>query len=75
MNKIIKPTLTIISLKFFFFHNKTVVILTLLTFIHYPNFSIITDHYINNDHHNGLCHVAWSLTWYLPSHLVLATFR
>ena len=29
-----------------------------LTLIHYPNFSIITNHCINDDQHNDLCHEA-----------------
>ena len=56
------------------FYYKTVFILTLLIFFHYPDFSIITNHCINNDQHNDLCHEAWSLDLvstkcYLPSHL------
>ena len=34
-----------------------------LTSIHYPNFSIINYHCINNDQHNGLCHEVWLIDW------------
>ena len=49
------------SLKFLFVYSKTVSIQTFLTFIHYPNFSIIAHHCINNDQPNGLRHETWSL--------------
>ena len=39
----------------------TVPIPTFLTFLHYPIFSINTNHFINNDQYNSLCHEAWSL--------------
>ena len=45
-------------LEFLYFYFKTVFTNFL---IHYPNFSIITNHCIYNDQHNDLCHEAWSL--------------
>ena len=58
---IIKLTLTPTPFKILYFHYKTLFKLTFLIFFHYPNFSIITNHCINNDQHNNLCHEAWSL--------------
>ena len=49
------------SLKFLLVYYETVFILTFLTFIHYPNFSIIAHHSriaLNNDQPNGLCQEA-----------------
>ena len=46
------------------FYNKTVFLrtfLTFVTFVYYPNFSIITNHCINNDQHDDLCHEAKNL--------------
>ena len=44
-----------------YFYYKTVFKLNFKAFIHYSNFSIITNLCTNNDQHNDLCHVSWSL--------------
>ena len=49
-------------LKFLYFYfYRTLLILTFLAFTHYPIVSFISNHCINNDQHNNLCHEVWNL--------------
>ena len=57
---------------FILFYYKRVFMLTFLTFIHCSNFSIVTNHCINNDQHSNCASKGKARTWYLPSRLVEA---
>ena len=58
---IIKPALTLPPLKFLYF-TIGLTYTDFLTFIHYPNFSIITNHCINYNQQNvDFCLETWSL--------------